>query len=209
MTQPLGLADVSGRVYGVVFALVTDNKDPQKLGRVKVKLPWLGDDAETPWAPVATLMAGKQRGTFFLPEVDDEVLVAFEHGDLDHPVVLGALWNGVDTPPLTNDDGKNAKRLIQSRSGMTLLFDDSDGAEKLQLADKDGNEALTIDMANKKITLVSSGDLELTAAQGTITISGQTVKIDSTGQAELKATGQLDVGGQTVNIKGQPMVNIN
>lgn len=209
MTQPLGLADVSGRVYGVVFALVTDNKDPQKLGRVKVKLPWLGDDAETPWAPVATLMAGKQRGTFFLPEVDDEVLVAFEHGDLDHPVVLGALWNGVDTPPLTNDDGKNAKRLIQSRNGMTLLFDDSDGAEKLQLADKDGNEALTIDMANKKITLVSSGDLELTAAQGTITISGQTVKIDSTGQAELKATGQLDVGGQTVNIKGQPMVNIN
>lgn len=209
MTQPLGLADVSGRVYGVVFALVTDNKDPQKLGRVKVKLPWLGDDAETPWAPVATLMAGKQRGTFFLPEVDDEVLVAFEHGDLDHPVVLGALWNGVDTPPLTNDDGKNAKRLIQSRNGMTLLFDDSDGAEKLQLADKDGNEALTIDMANKKITLVSSGDLELTAAQGTITISGQTVKIDSTGQTELKATGQLDVGGQTVNIKGQPMVNIN
>lgn len=205
----LSLADASGRVYGVVVGLVTDNKDPDSLGRVKVTFPWLAADAESNWARVATLMAGKDRGTFYLPEVDDEVLVAFEHGDLDRPYVVGALWNGTDTPPETNSDGKNNKRLIKSRSGMTILLDDTSGSEKIEIADKDGKEKVVIDMSGKKISLTSSGDIEISAAQGKVAISAQTIEIKSTGQATLEATGTLDVKGQTVNVKGQPMVNIN
>ena len=97
------LAEASGRIYGVVVGIVTANQgDPDGLGRVKVRFPWLASDAESAWARIATLMAGNKRGSFFLPEVEDEVLVAFEHGDLRYPYILGALWNGKDKPPDTN-----------------------------------------------------------------------------------------------------------
>src|SRR5687768_7153196 len=86
------------RMYGVVIGIITNNKDPDKLGRVKVKFPWLSDTDESFWARTATPMAGNQRGMYFLPEVDDEVLVAFEHGDLRFPYIIGALWNGKDKP---------------------------------------------------------------------------------------------------------------
>ncbi len=83
----------NSRINGVVIGIVTNNNDPQGMGRVRVRFPWRGDDDESYWARVATMMAGKDRGTFFLPEVDDEVLVAFDHGDINHPYVIGALWN--------------------------------------------------------------------------------------------------------------------
>src|ERR1700750_2275998 len=86
----------SGRIYGVVVAVVTNNQDPDGFGRVKVKFPWLSDVDESSWARIAAPMAGKARGIYFLPEVDDEVLVIFEHGDVRSPYVLGALWNCQD-----------------------------------------------------------------------------------------------------------------
>ena len=86
-------------VAGPVVGIVTNNEDPGGLGRVKLFLPWPSDENETDWARVCTPMAGKERGIFFLPEVEDEVLVVFEHGDPRRPVVLGGLWNGVDKPP--------------------------------------------------------------------------------------------------------------
>jgi uncharacterized protein involved in type VI secretion and phage assembly len=203
------LADATGRIYGLVVGLVTDNKDPDKLGRVKVKLPWLADDAETGWARVATFMAGKDRGAVFLPEVDDEVLIAYEHGDLRFPWVLGAAHNGIDTAPYANSDGNNEKRMFVSRSGMTLTFDDKDGSEKVELADKGSKESIVIDMANKKIAVVSSGDLELTADQGAVTIKAKSLSIETSDKAEIKASGTLDVKGKTVNVKGDPTVNLN
>ncbi|MCE7989164.1 MAG: phage tail protein [Caldilinea sp. CFX5] len=208
-TRQQTLADASGRIYGVVVGIVTDNQDPEQLGRVKVKLPWLAEEAESNWARVATLMAGNERGAFYLPEVDDEVLLAFEHGNLRTPFVVGALWNGKDKPPLTNADGENNQRLIKSRSGLTILLDDSAGAEKIEIADKEGKQKVVIDMAGKKIVITSGGDLDITAEQGAVAIRAKTINLEASADVKIKATGALDTEGQSVNIKGQPMVNIN
>ena len=91
------------RIYGVVVGIVTNNQDPDGMGRIKVKLPRISGEDESNWARVVSFMAGKEMGAFFLPEVEDEVLVAFEHGDINQPYVIGSLWNGVDAPPLKND----------------------------------------------------------------------------------------------------------
>src|SRR5205085_2988322 len=127
-------------ISGVVVGVVTNNQDdPDGLGRVKVKFPWLSNDEESFWARVAVPMAGKERGFYFLPEVEDEVLVAFEHGDPRFPYVLGSLWNGQDKPPEKND-GKNNVRVIKSRSGHVIRLNDEDGKEKIESIDKSGKK---------------------------------------------------------------------
>lgn len=134
------------RILGVVPAVVVDNKDPAGRYRVKVMFPqWLcasskytanadKEDFLSSWARVSTWMAGPDRGAFCLPEVDDEVLVCFENGDIRFPYVVGSLWNGVDAPTHRNNDqdGKNGYRSIRSRSGHTLTFVDGgkDGSEE-------------------------------------------------------------------------------
>ena len=199
----------TGRVYGVAVGIVTNNQDPDKLGRVKVQLPWLVEQDESDWAPVATLMAGKERGSFFLPEVDDEVLVGFAHGDPRYPFVLGALWNGKDAPPETNEDGKNAKRVIVSRSGLRILLDDSDGAEKVEVADKEGALTIVVDVAAKKISLTSNGEIELAAADGAVSINAKELKLESSADTTIKAGGSMTVeASSTLTLKGST-VNIN
>src|SRR5262245_33469885 len=101
------------RYPGVVIATVKSLDDPEGQGRIQLRFPWLTESVQSAWAPVAVSMAGKERGQFYMPEIDDEVLVAFEHGDFDHPFIIGFLWNGVDTPP-TNDPHR---RLIRSVNG--------------------------------------------------------------------------------------------
>jgi len=121
------------RIYGAVVGLVTNNKDPEKLGRVKVKFPWMTNDEESQWARLATLDAGKNRGTWWIPEINDEVLCIFEHGDINFPYVIGGLWNGKDTPPTTgragdfNQDGKDNLRFIKSRDDHLLIFEEPRG----------------------------------------------------------------------------------
>ena len=108
-----------GLMHGVVVGLVTNNKDPDDLGRVKVKYPWLGDNIESDWIRLSSPMAGSGRGFLYLPEVNDEVLIAFEHGDVHHPYIVGALWSSTDKPLKKNSevvgsDGKVNQRLIQT-----------------------------------------------------------------------------------------------
>jgi uncharacterized protein involved in type VI secretion and phage assembly len=199
----------SGRIDGVVTGIVTDNKDPQGLGRVKVKFPTLSSQESGPWARIAVLMAGNQRGTFFLPEVDDEVLVAFEHGDISRPYVLGALWNGKDKPPDTNADGKNNFRFIKSRSGHGIRFDDTNGSEKIEIIDKSGAHKIVIDTSGKKITIESGQDIDINAPNGKITLNAGDVEIKTRGDAKVKAGGgvKIEAGGNT-DIKGAT-VNLN
>lgn len=198
-----------GRAAGVAVGVVLDNQDPNGQGRVKVKFPTLSNDDIGHWAPVTVLMAGNQRGTFFLPEVGDEVLVAFESDDIARPFVLGGLWNGQDSPPDTNADGKNNKRLIKSRSGHLVRLDDTDGSEKIEIIDKSGNNSITFDTANNTITITSAADINLNASQGTIKLTAQNVSISSTADTKVDAQGELTLkAASTTTIKGS-VVNIN
>jgi uncharacterized protein involved in type VI secretion and phage assembly len=197
------------RIYGVAVGLVIDNKDPQALGRVRLKLPALSDDEIGLWARIAVLMAGADRGTFFPPEVGDEVLVAFEHGDIARPYVLGGLWNGQDKPPETNADGKNNLRLVKSRSGHLIRLDDSDGAEKIEIVDKSGGNSITIDTANNAISITSAADVTIDAPQGTLKLSAQTIEIASSANTEVKAQGNLTLEASGATTLKGAMVNIN
>lgn len=188
-----------GRVVGVVPALVTNNDDPDKQGRVKVKFPWLSDREESDWARVAGPYAGKGRGLYVLPEVGDEVLVAFEHGEVARAYVLGALWNGVDTPPADDGDGRDRK-VLRTRSGHLIRLDDSDGAEKIEILDKTGKNTLTVDSAANTVTIAADRDIVLKAPQGTVKIEAQKVEMTASGEAKLEASGTMTVKGATVNL---------
>ncbi|RDE52141.1 MAG: phage tail protein [Candidatus Accumulibacter meliphilus] len=201
--------DDTARISGVVVGVVTNNQDPEGLARVKVRFPWLSAEDESAWARMATPMAGNDRGLYFLPEVDDEVLVAFEHGDLRFPYVLGALWNGKDKSPADNADGKNALRVIRSRSGHLIRLNDEDGEEKIEIIDKSEKNSIVFDTANNTITISSDKDISLSAPQGTIRLDARKVEIKSSTDAQFEAGAGLDVkAGATLNIKGAT-VNIN
>lgn len=202
------------RVNGIVTGIVTNNKDEEGLGRIKVKFPWLSEENETDWAKVMTFMAGKERGGFFLPEVGDEVLVAFEHGDINYPYVIGALWNNEDNPPETNSDGKNNIRKIRSRSGHEIVFndddtskqekieihtkgghkillDDSAGQEKIKIIDKTGSNKMTIDSVQNSINIESAMQLKIKA---------QVIEIEAGTTMTIKAGAVLNIQGALVKI---------
>jgi uncharacterized protein involved in type VI secretion and phage assembly len=197
------------QISGVVIALVKSTKDPEGLGRVQITLPWRGNGDEMYWARIATLMTGNDRGTVFYPEIDDEVLVAFEHGDIDHPYVIGALWNSKDKPPEKNSDGKNNIKMIKTRSGHTIKIDDTEGKEKIEIIDKSGENKISIDSSNKKISIECGGDIELSASKGKVVIKAKEIEIKSTSSAKIEASAGMDLKASGImKIKGS-MVNIN
>jgi len=184
-------------------AVVTDNQDPEQMGRVKVALPWVPDAGGISgvekgghyeaWARLATLSAGSGRGSWFLPEVEDEVLVSFEAGIPSRPVVVGALWNGEDTPPVVADEG-NTVKLLRTRGGSEIRFHDEEGEEtveirtsggqSLRLANaqggtvqiRDGN-GNSVGLGATGITLESPAGIHLTA--GTLTLDAGMVTINA------------------------------
>jgi phage protein D/phage baseplate assembly protein gpV len=205
--QPSGPARRSAP--SVVVGLVLDNQDPSGLGRVKVNLPGLSENESGHWARVATPMAGGGRGIFFLPETDDEVLVAFEQGDITRPYVLGALWNTEDKPPQSNADGQNNVRSIKSRSGHSVRFDDTDGAEKIEIIDKSGENSVTLDTKSNTISIKSAQDVVIEAPRGKISLRAKNVEVKSTAETKVEAQTSMDLkANATMTIKGQ-RVNIN
>lgn len=195
-----------GYVKGVAIAVVTQNKDDDGLCRVKVRYPWHDKPRESHWARLATPMAGKDRGLVLIPEVGDEVLVAFEREDLRFPCVLGALWNGKEKPPFANSDGKNDKRLFTSRKKHTLLFDD--GAKGVvELAHEKGRKVVFDDngfaVQDEKGNVVkvdsNSGAMTI-EAKGQLTIKAKSITLDATGTIEITASATLKIQGSLVNI---------
>jgi uncharacterized protein involved in type VI secretion and phage assembly len=199
------LSGTPNRLVGVYPALVTDVQDPDGQGRVQVSLPFV-NPAEGPaaaaWARLATFMAGNNRGSWFIPEVNDEVLVAFLAGDPRHPVVIGALWNGEDSPPESMDTENNL-RSITSRSGHRLLFDDSAGGEKVVLETKGGHRLVLDDAAGGTVTVSHSGGATITVdAAGTVSVSALSkVAITAPAGMTIRAA-QLQVDAGMANFSG-------
>ena len=173
-----------------------------------MKFPWLSDEDESNWARVAAPMAGKGRGFYFLPEVEDEVLVAFEQGDVRFPYVVGSLWNGKDAPPADNDDGKNNVRVLKSRSGHVVRLTDEDGKEMIEIIDKSAKNSIVFDTSKNTITITADKDIVLKAGNGKIQFESQNIefkasagiKYTSDASMEIKASGQLKIQGATVEI---------
>jgi len=204
--QPQGWG---GLWLGVYQALVTDIRDPDNQGRVKIMLPWSPDGAGAScelWARLATLMAGNNRGSWFIPDLNDEVLVAFEAGNAARPYIIGALWNGQDAPPQSMDGaGNNYKKVLRSRNGVKLTLDDQDGQEKMILETpggqkvmlKDGPGAIEIEDSNGNsiklesagITIVAAAKVTVNASQ--VNVSASMVQVDA-GMSKFSGVVQAD-----------------
>jgi uncharacterized protein involved in type VI secretion and phage assembly len=176
------------RWYGLYPALVTDVKDPDGQGGVKVKLraPETGAAYEE-WARLATLMAGNNRGSWFVPDVSDKVLVGFEGGDPRRPYVVGALWNSSNPPPQAMDPaGRNLKKVLRSRNGVKVTLDDTDGQEQLVLETpggqkvtlKDGPGAVLVEDSNGNSVELEPSGITVTAS-AKVTVNASTVEISA------------------------------
>jgi uncharacterized protein involved in type VI secretion and phage assembly len=196
-----------GLVRGVSVAVVSQNRDPDGLGRVKVRFPWRENPDESYWARIAVPMSGNDRGTWFLPEVGDEVLVACDAERVEHPYVVGCLWNGQDKPPETNADGRNDIRKIRSRSGHEIVFDDgaqgrieihlSNDTRKVRL-DPDGIE-ISDSSGNKVVIASTSGSLSI-KSNTSLSIESASIDIKATASMTLQASGTLTIKGGLVLI---------
>jgi phage protein D len=221
-----GHGQAQGLVNGVVPAMVTDLQDPDELGRIKVKYPWLDESQESFWVRVAAPMAGPERGMLYLPEIDDEVLIAFEHGDIHRPYMVGALWSSTDAPPEPNseafDGGKIVHRMIKTRAGHVILLDDSEGEELVSVTTKDGhtiilddgNEQIIIrDKTEKNEMVINSSDNSMTisvegdfsvTAKGKISMSSTgDMSLESSANAKIKAKSNFEAEGMSkATVKG-------
>lgn len=201
---PLALSDAldarlpvgaGGLFYGVYPARVVDVADPDGQGRVRIALPWAADSGAPyeVWARLATLMAGADRGTWFVPDVDDEVLVAFGGGDVARPFVVGALWNGADAPPAQMDGaGENNLKRIRSRNGVQITMDDASGQESIVIETPGGQTATLQD---------GPGMIELRDS------NGNTVTMESAG-VTVTTSAKLTVNASTVEVNAS-MVSVN
>lgn len=203
--------EADDHITGVVIGIVSDNDDPEGLGRVKLRFPWRTAEDESHWARIAVPMAGPDRGTYFLPEEGDEVLVAFEDGDIHHPYVVGALWNGQDEPPADNADGNNDIRTVRSRSGHEIRMNDSDTEGRVEITTNGGHSIVLDDATGSETITIDDGQntIEFDSTQGAVTVSGGTKLSLDAPMLELNASGNLDIqAGGVLTLQGS-LININ
>ena len=205
--------------YGVYYAIVDKNQDPEKRGRVKLRFPWLPGSGEQSsyWAQLAVPMVGKEYGTYFVPEKNDTVMVVFIDGNIRRPVVIGGMWNKSDTPPETNENGKNDFRFIKSRAGHRLLFDDSKKTKVCLTDTKNANyvgvgkfadggkspnkmEVGTPAGINGKpkqgVGVTSAeGSINLWCPKGTLSVTAKHVEMTASDKADVNAGGKLETKG--------------
>lgn len=190
MTQPRSRS-TEKRFFGVYEAIVTALDDPAKEGRVKLMFPWFDQQMETLWCRVRQFYAGNGYGAFFVPEVGDEVLVAFIQGDMRMPIVLGGLYNGQDKPPTHRANDKDEK-MIRTKGGHRITLDDSSGSEKITIIDARGNNSIEIDTAGGSITIKSTN--------GKLVLQASEIEVRANTTIKVEAGGQMDLKGATINL---------
>jgi phage protein D/phage baseplate assembly protein gpV len=198
------------RINGVVVGVITNLKDPEKLGRVQVKYPWMpklnGADLSSNWARLTITGGGKDRGIFFTPEVNDEVLVAFEHGDPSFPFIVGVLWNKTDKPPvgtaeIVSGSGEVNQRIVRSRSGHTIILDDTKGKEQIIIQDKTAKNSITINSKDNSMTIKTEGDFIIQAGGKFTVTSKSDFSVKSQAKGAIEATSSMEVKGQSATVK--------
>lgn len=175
------------RHFGVYPAIVTDLVDPSSLGRVQVRFPWLGSEGDADvraWATLVSPYADDDQGFEVLPEVGTQVVVAFEAGDLRRPYIIGACWNGREKMPVSPEKANN-KRVIKTRSGSILEFDDTQGAAKVTVSMQSGHKLVLDD---------SSQQVQLSHANGC------TLVMNAGGQVQIQANSSVDITASVVNV---------
>lgn len=195
----------SDKIYEAIVAIVVDNVDPLKHGRVRLTFPTMPGNDASYWAPITSMGAGTQRGWFFLPEIDDEVVVMFEHGDVRRPIVIGALWNGVDDPPDANG-GSNERRVLHSREGSRIEFDDDKGT--ISISDGAGIASITIDAKANHIKLETSGDVCLQAPEGDVEMVAKDISIKGSKSFLMHSDMGMSLGGMEITIEGKTKLEV-
>jgi uncharacterized protein involved in type VI secretion and phage assembly len=201
MLSPLQGADERQLVRGVVVGIVTNVNDPQHIGRVKVKYPWFDEKLESDWVRIAAPGGGPQRGFMALPEVNDEMLVAFEHGDMNRPYIVGGLWNPKDKPPAAavNGEGKVTLRTIRTRAGHTIEFLEDGAAGKGAIEIKTATGMFVKLSDNDKLIRVKSAKHSITLDDqgiGAVTVtSGGTLELTGSGSKLLFRQGAMELTG--------------
>jgi uncharacterized protein involved in type VI secretion and phage assembly len=176
----------------VVVGQVRSNVDPFGLGRVQVYLPHLSDENLSPWVRVSAPFAGRDAGAFFLPNVGDEVLVAFEQGDVNRPLVVGSFWGGLSSPPEANRGGLNLVRMIRTPTGHMLKFDDAPGTGAVTVESAagarvvlEGDGSVRVEAA-KSIALAAKSGVTLDAGAGDVAIKAANVNVTVTGKMNVQ-----------------------
>jgi uncharacterized protein involved in type VI secretion and phage assembly len=189
---------------------VSDVRDPAKQGRVKVTFPWMSDTYTTGWASVVQAGAGQQRGAVFLPEVNDEVLVAFDRGDWRRPYVLGGLYNGVDQPNLGDgliDESSGAvkRRGIVSKNGHLLVFFDDQASDGVALMTGDKNLKISLNKTKTTIKISSSGQVQIEGSQDVSIKSGTNLTLQGGTKLSLQAPSIEIKADADVTVTGTPI----
>ena len=198
--------EAQGRVAGVTTGIVSANTDPDQLGRIKLRLPWRDESFETDWVRIAAPMAGADRGTWFLPEIGDEVLVAFDRDDIRYPYVLGALWSERDKPPEKNADGKNSIRLIKTPGGHLLKFVDRENEDVILIQLRDGKKVeistggIQIDDGANKIMLDAKAGTVSIEAKQSLSLKAPKIAIEATATLDIKGGQSLSANATIVRI---------
>ena len=199
---------------GVVPALVTDVKDPDDLGRVKVKFPWLSDSYATDWVRMVQVGAGADRGAVMVPEVNDEVLVAFDQGDWRRPYVLGGLYNGKDKPKLgtglvDGSTGAVKRRGVVSKNGHMLVFFDDPAKDGVAVLTGDKGLKISLNKGTTTVKITSSGDVKIEGSKDVSIKAGGALSVESGKTLTVKAGSKLSLQGPSIEVKADSDVSVS
>lgn len=206
MTPAYRAQSLDRRLYGVFSGIVEDNDDPEHEGRVKLRFPWLDDATVSDWCRVVQPYAGPSFGAVFVPEKQCEVLVAFVHGDMNEPIVIGGLYNGAEKPPTFHDGTRQDVKMIKTKAGHVFRLDDSAQDRAIELKTVAGHDVV-LDDQNQKLTISTTGGHQIALDDQARTI--EITASGGVGKVTIDATGSVTVEGTEIQVKGKAAIELS